>query len=55
MEYSDGTPEVTYTYDETAVPDGKGRLTKAANAYSTTANERVHGGASTDASMYFQI
>jgi YD repeat-containing protein len=37
MEYSDGTPEVNYTYDETAVPYGKGRLTKAANGYSTTA------------------
>jgi hypothetical protein len=35
--YSDGTPEVSYTYDETAAPYGKGRLTKAANAYSTTA------------------
>ena len=34
--YSDGTPTVTYTYDDPAVPYFKGRATRVANGYSTT-------------------
>lgn len=32
--YSDGTPTVTYTYDDTQVPYSKGRLTKIASSVS---------------------
>lgn len=34
--YSDGTPMITYTYDEAAVPFSKGKLTRVSNSSSTT-------------------
>jgi RHS repeat-associated protein len=35
-EYSDSTPDVTYTYDSASVPFGEGRLASVSNGVSTT-------------------
>jgi RHS repeat-associated protein len=35
-DYSDATPDVTYTYDATNIPFSKGKLTKVSNAISET-------------------
>ncbi|HSK73223.1 MAG TPA: RHS repeat-associated core domain-containing protein [Pyrinomonadaceae bacterium] len=48
-DYSDSTPDITYTYDETSVPKSKGKLTKISSSVSETkytsfdAEDRVLG------------